>query len=390
MYLPGVGAHPPYGAPEDYFARYTSNEVRAAQPLRALVPGNAKPPHLQPGGITGFRNLTSFHGGAADDELFYELQAVYLGRVAFVDYVLGTLMRGIDASPLANRTALLVHSDHGDYGGDWQAVEKWPGAAEDVLTRVPLIVRIPGGAAGVRVAAPVMSVDLYPTLLELAGIARTNLSSVINGLSLMPWLAGGVPPPQQQQHKFVFSEGGYSNYNEYEPNDPAQHADYADPTGAYFPRGREELDRPLDIDRFIMVRRCRGSKQRAGRSPHLLPLLRRGPSQMRNATAKLVYRPRGVSELYDMVADPRELLNVIDTASFAPLRAEMTAELLRWLVLTSDVTPTDDDPRGLPATPVPPFPWPPRERADAGASASADDSAHRAVGGRLRGATAGA
>jgi choline-sulfatase len=113
MFLPGIGAHPPYGAPEDYYARYTSSDVRAAQPLRALVPGNAKPPHLQAGGITGFRNLTSFHGGAADDELFYELQAVYLGRVAFVDYVLGALMRGIDASPLANNTALFVHSDHG-------------------------------------------------------------------------------------------------------------------------------------------------------------------------------------------------------------------------------------------------------------------------------------
>ena len=333
VYLPGIGAHPPYGAPLDYYARYTSDQVRAAQPLRALVPGNAKPPHLQAGGITGFRNLTSFHAAAARDELFYELQAVYLGRVAFVDFVLGELMRGIDASPMANRSALIVHSDHGDYGGDWEAVEKWPGGMEDVLTRVPLIARVPGGAAGGRVAAPVMSVDLFPTLLELAGVARGNRSSVINGLSLVPWLKTGGAPPTQ--HLFVFSEGGYSNENEFEPNDPSQAADYANPKSFYYPRGREELERPIDIDRVVM---------------------------MRNATVKLVYRPRGASELYDMVADPRELMNVYDNSSFAPLRAELTAELLRWLVLTSDVTPMDDDPRGLPPTPTAPFPWPPRAR----------------------------
>ena len=368
VYLPGIGAHPPYGAPLDYYARYSSDDVRAAQPLRALVPGNAKPPHLQAGGITGFRNLTAFHGGATDDELFYELQAVYLGRVAFVDYILGELVRGIDASPMANRTALIVHSDHGDYGGDWQAVEKWPGGMEDVLTRVPLIARVPGGAAGVRIAAPVMSVDLYPTLLDLAGIARGARSSVINGLSLVPWLTGGAPPAPQQQHRFVFSEGGYSNANEFEPNDPAQAADYANPKSLYFPRGREELERPLDIDRVVM---------------------------MRNATAKLVYRPRGACELYDMAADPRELMNVYDNASFAPLRAELTAELLRWLVLTSDVTPMDDNPRNSPKSPVPPFPWPPRAAladsgggigAPGGGGARSGGGGGGGGGGRLRGA----
>jgi arylsulfatase A-like enzyme len=334
VYLPGIGAHPPYGAPEDFFARYSSAEVRAAQPLRALQPGSNKPPHLQAGGITGFRNLTSFHGGAADDELFYELQAAYLGRVAYTDFVLGALVRGVDASPMADRTAIFVHSDHGDYGGDWQAVEKWPGGMEDVLTRVPLIARVPGAAAGRRVAAPVMSVDLFPTLLELAGVARGPRASVVNGLSLVPWLGlGGAPLPASGPHAFVYSEGGYSNENEFEPNDPAQAADYANPRSLYYPRGREELVAPLHIDRVVM---------------------------MRNATAKLVFRPRGSSELYDMAADPRELFNVFENASYAALRAELTDGLLRWLVLTSDVTPMDDDPRGLPPTPVPPFPWPPR------------------------------
>ena len=264
-----------------------------------------------------------------------------------MDYVLGALMRGIDASPLANRTALIVHSDHGDYGGDWQAVEKWPGGMEDVLTRVPLLARLPGGAKGVRVAAPVMSIDLYPTMLELAGVPTTNLSAVQFGLSLVPYMQSGAAPPQLV-HDFVYSEGGYSNFMEYEPNDPQQRSDYSDPKGFYYPRGREELGAPLHIDRVVM---------------------------MRNATAKLVYRPRGVSELYDMASDPRELMNVYANASYAALRAEMTDGLLRWLVLTSDVTPVDDDVRGLPAAPKPPFPWPPKAPAPGEAAGVAPERA---------------
>ena len=220
LFLPGIGAHPPYGAPSDFFASYTSDQVRAAAPLRQLVPGNAKPGHLQPTGITGFRNLTSFHD-EGDDELFYELAAVYLGRIAYVDYVLGVLMRGLDASPIVGRTALIAHSDHGDYGGDWQAVEKWPGAVDDVLTRVPLLARVPGGAGGLRVATPVMSIDLMPTILELAGIALSNISSVQFGVSLLPWLVNGTAPANP--HKWVFSEGGYSNWMEYEPASTQTH-----------------------------------------------------------------------------------------------------------------------------------------------------------------------
>jgi arylsulfatase A-like enzyme len=138
IFLPGIGAHPPYDAPLDYYAKYTSEEVRQSAPLRQLVPGNNKPPHLQVNGITGYRNLTSFH---SSDDLFYNISAVYLGRIAYVDYILGVLLDGIDASPLVDNTILIASSDHGDYNGDFQAVEKWPGGLEDMLTRVPLLFR---------------------------------------------------------------------------------------------------------------------------------------------------------------------------------------------------------------------------------------------------------
>ncbi len=84
MYLTGIGGHPPYGAPADYQNMYSAASVAAAAPLRALAPNSRKPPHLGDGGITGYRNLTGWN-----DTMFYEQAAVYLGRMSYVDYILG-------------------------------------------------------------------------------------------------------------------------------------------------------------------------------------------------------------------------------------------------------------------------------------------------------------
>ena len=72
---------------------------------------------------------------------------------------------------------------------------------------------------------------------------------------------------------------------------------------------------------------------------------------VRNLTHKLVHRPRGVSELYDLEADPRELHNLWGTPAVRTLQGAMERELLDWLVETADVTPTPTDPRGPPRYP---------------------------------------
>lgn len=240
-------------------------------------------------------------------------------------------MAGIAAAgAVGARTALVFSSDHGDYAGDYHAVEKYPCALDDVLTRVPLIVRVPGGARGVRVAAPVQTLDLFATLLELAGVnasARDRTHSV----SLLPAVMGAVPAGWAPR-PYASSEGGYApGTAEMEPLDPAQASTYADPKNLYFPRGREELT-PGHCDRVVMLR---------------------------NLTAKLVYRASGVSELYDLAADPLELMNVHDQPAYAGLQAALTRDLLAFMVSTSDVTPAWEDDRSAPPSPPAPFPWPP-------------------------------
>ena len=70
---------------------------------------------------------------------------------------------------------------------------------------------------------------------------------------------------------------------------------------------------------------------------------------IRTPTHKLIHRPLGVGELYDLAADPRELRNVHGWAGYATVQRDLERRLLDWYVRTSDVTPFDEDPRGLPA-----------------------------------------
>jgi choline-sulfatase len=313
---------------------YTAEQVKAAAPIRPVLPNANKPPFIGPAGIPGYRDINGFN-----DTFFYELAAVYLGRVSYTDYVLGALLDGIAASPLAGNTALLFSSDHGDFSGDYHNVEKYPCSLDDMLTRVPLIGRVPGGAKGARVAAPVEALDLFATLLDLAGLLP-NASSALTSRtierhfsqSLLPALLGSpsAPPPK----KYVYSEGGYTPGSlEVEPLDPEQADEYSKQANMYYPRGREELN-ASHCTRAVM---------------------------QRNLTAKLVYRPApGQSELYDLASDPAESVNVWGQPQYALLQATMVLDMLDWFAQTSDITPLAEDPRGLPGwTPTPPFPWPP-------------------------------
>ena len=69
---------------------------------------------------------------------------------------------------------------------------------------------------------------------------------------------------------------------------------------------------------------------------------------IRTGAHKLIHRPGGLSELYDLSSDPRELTNRIDDPALAGERGDLERRLLDWLMGTSDVTPLDEDPREVP------------------------------------------
>jgi tetratricopeptide (TPR) repeat protein len=113
--------------------------------------------------------------------------APYDGEIAWADEIVGQLLNDLKARGLYDRATIVLLSDHGEGLGDHGEQEHGLLLYDETI-RVPLIVRLPGGAqAGRRITAPVQHIDLVPTLLEWTG---AKAPSGLRGRSLAPLLDG--------------------------------------------------------------------------------------------------------------------------------------------------------------------------------------------------------
>lgn len=114
-----------------------------------------------------------------------EEQAVqaYLASISFVDTQVGRILDALEVSPNAENTIIILASDHGFHLGEkhhWKKFTLWENS-----TRIPLIISVPGGLQDVEVHQPVGLIDLYPTLIDLAGLIPKH---DLEGHSLVPLL----------------------------------------------------------------------------------------------------------------------------------------------------------------------------------------------------------
>ena len=142
--------------------------------------------------------------GAKDPDLYRFFLACYYGCLTEIDHHLGTILQVLEETGQADNTIIVYTTDHGDFAGYHGMVEKAAdghNVYEETL-RVPLIVHYPRG--GVRKAVCkdlVETTDLYPTLLDLAGLPRPDHYD-LPGRSLAPTLTAGKPTGR----KVAFSE----------------------------------------------------------------------------------------------------------------------------------------------------------------------------------------
>ncbi|MEC7396600.1 MAG: sulfatase-like hydrolase/transferase, partial [Pseudomonadota bacterium] len=95
----------------------------------------------------------------------------YMGLISELDDHLGRLMDFLKARGDLENTIIVLTSDHGDYLGD-----HWLGEKElfyEEVARIPMIVVDPSAASdvtrGTKDSRFVESIDLIPTIMELAG-----------------------------------------------------------------------------------------------------------------------------------------------------------------------------------------------------------------------------
>jgi arylsulfatase A-like enzyme len=105
----------------------------------------------------------------------------YLNAIHEGDAALGTLVAGLRARGLDERTVFVVFGDHGEAFGQHDGNSGHSLFIYDENVRVPLIVRLPH-ARPMRVWRPVSVVDVGPTILDLVGVRP---ASNLDGVSLL-------------------------------------------------------------------------------------------------------------------------------------------------------------------------------------------------------------
>jgi len=111
-----------------------------------------------------------------------------------VDDGVGRIRATLDELDLTENTVVFFYSDNGGYGGatDMHPLKGYKGTYYEGGIRVPFFVKWPGVVkAGRKSGEPIIGVDLYPTLCEIAG-AKLLERQPRDGVSLVPLLSGDV------------------------------------------------------------------------------------------------------------------------------------------------------------------------------------------------------
>ncbi len=132
----------------------------------------------------------------ATAEMYQETVKAYYRLITGVDETVGRMMKVLEERGLADNTVIIFSSDNGFYLGERGFAGKW--YPHEVSIRVPLIIydpRLPPSLRGQRRRELVLSIDIAPTVLELAGIP---IPPTMQGRSLVPLVRGENPPWREE------------------------------------------------------------------------------------------------------------------------------------------------------------------------------------------------
>jgi N-sulfoglucosamine sulfohydrolase len=228
----------------------------------------------------------------------------YSMAVHRLDRTVGEVLSEVENADLTRTLLTVYSSDHG------QAFPYAKGTLYDAGMRVPLLIRWPGVIEpGRRTQAMVSFVDLLPTLLDVADADRA-LSPKMEGRSFLDLLRGTA----RQDRDVVFgsldqlTKGRYPSRSirtrryKYIYNEPVEQ-DFE--THAMANATWREMVRLASTDPDVSAR-----------------------------VQKLLRRPR--EELYDLDADPAELVNLLDDEGHEGVRVSLANQLRSWMEAVGD------------------------------------------------------
>lgn len=129
-----------------------------------------------------------------NEQLYRDYIGGYYALVTEIDHHVGRIIKTLEEENLLDNTIIIYTSDHGDFVGHHGMVEKCAGGHnvyEDTL-RVPLIAYWKDKFQSGLVSTDLVElIDLFPTLLDSAGIPRPIQKYPLAGQSLLPILRDG-------------------------------------------------------------------------------------------------------------------------------------------------------------------------------------------------------
>ena len=235
----------------------------------------------------------------------------YYDAIGRMDAAIGRMMAELERRKLLEETLVVFLSDNG------APFPREKGTLYDGGTRTPLLLAWPGvirpGTVWDR--GMVSTLDLAPTLLELAGVA---LPADLQGRSFRGLI---TRPGAFAGDEYVFSERNWHDCDEHQR------------------AVRSSRFKLIRTDAYTELPLCTAAD--IGASASFLALRARAKTgRLTPAQARLFEAPRAKLELYDLASDPWEVTNLADDPAYATEVRHLAAVLQSWIERTDDFPAT--------------------------------------------------
>ncbi|WP_296704836.1 sulfatase [Algoriphagus sp.] len=208
----GVGLfkpHLPFTSPKKYWDLYDEESIPVA--LNPTKPKNVSESSLLPSGEFNQYALGEEHPDlekVASEAYAKKIKHAYFAAASYSDAQIGLILDELKALNLEENTIVIIWGDHGWHLGEQQVWGKHT-LFENAL-KSALIIKIPGTEQKSRLEKSIVeSVDIYPTLLELAGIESPYQ---LDGESLVSLIEQKENPANQTA--FSYFKNGITVRNE--------------------------------------------------------------------------------------------------------------------------------------------------------------------------------
>ena len=185
--------HLPFNAPQKYWDLYERDAIDIS--------------HVDPLQRRGGEMINSYGHSAEDFDDEAHVRKIlhgYYAATSYVDAQIGKVLDALDETGLAENTIVVLWGDHGFHLGENGIWGKH--SLHEQSLRSPLIVRVPGmPRPGEMADGIVASVDIYPTLMELANLP---MPEHLDGQSFAAMLEDPKADPIGFAVGFNFPRGG--------------------------------------------------------------------------------------------------------------------------------------------------------------------------------------